>query len=210
MRRKGSGGMNGAATSGTSKAEWAGVFVALGVGFASFAVSVTSCISAQNNNEEANKRLDDQEERAALQEQQKYAVYVELGEAPQETHDSNRFREEMPPLDSYPWSAVVNSNDIQVRDVWVEYPDRRFIWIGTIPRCTAYALDLNSEMLGPPPGVQPRAVYFKDPWTDWRRSFDGTLKSNGWKDTPRAVTIGNQHNEDDGAAPSLPLSNCGG
>jgi hypothetical protein len=135
-------------------------------------------------------RLDVQEQRLNRQEVEQYASKVYLGEALQ------YFYEEFGRPEGGTW-VVVNASGTQVNGAWVEGgPDENgqptAINIDGVQRCTLYSL---------PPGFRPVALYFTDPYGDWRRRLGAQLEG-GYQPMPA---------EDTGVSPYvMDVEDCSG
>jgi hypothetical protein len=150
------------------------------------------------------------ERRLNTQEEERFAIYVDLGEVPSDVYDSQGFRDELgSKAKGEVWQAVINPSPVAIRDVWVEGRDGEIVEIGEIQRCTLYVLhdpDVDEpnadERDADPVGFEPRFVYFKDPEETWRLSADGVLK--------KRYKTGDEESRDvnDGDAEDLPMENC--
>jgi hypothetical protein len=174
---------------GNSAAEWAGVGAAIAVGAASLVLTIT-------NTSDVNERLNTQDE-------ERFAIYVDLGEVPLSEYDEDYLKARLGEPDPI-WWGVINASPVAIRGVWVEGPDEQFIWIDEVQRCSVYVLGARQDegTIQPRPlEFDPTFLHFTDPREDWRLSDEGKLSKrygNPFRD------IG----DDNGVAYSRVLQDC--
>jgi len=114
-----------------------------------------------------------------LQQREQIASRVYLSEAPHYAY-AHAPQAWLTALNGHPGYVVMNASTVQVNQVWIEGPHHTSVNIWGLQGCSLYAL---------PPGFQPIAVDFADPYGHWRRTFAGTLTSHG-KPMPAEATDG--------------------
>jgi hypothetical protein len=178
-----------------SRSDVVGWIVALAIGLLSLGVAIASVVYTWTNDRRVERRLDAQEE-------QQFAVYVDLGAVPSDVYNSEQFVQRFgEKQDDEFWWAVINPSPVAIREVWAEGPKDEFIRIGEIQRCTLYVLHFSSS---PQLGFQPSSVHFKDPQRDdWRLSDEGELTKQPYEFPSKDVS-----GDDNGNAQDMPMGNC--